>query len=172
MNLIERGYCSAYLAGQRLRGDERVLVLGPTPAALAECASDRLKSGTVTCVDSTGGLAGLASPGLGRRQNVNLPAGNICSMELPDGEFDIVFADRAISRMGLAERQSVMQRIARLLKPAGELREREPAGPRGMATDELANLAGLAGLRVLKLEYVNTFRFGRMVDAVFVRSSY
>jgi ubiquinone/menaquinone biosynthesis C-methylase UbiE len=172
VNPIERGYCSAWLVGQRLRGDERVLVFGPTPAALAERLADRLKSGMVTCVDSTGGLAGLASPGLGRRQNVSLPAGNICTMDLPDGAFDVVFADRAICRMGLVERQSVMQRIARLLKPAGELREREQAGPRGMAADELANLAGLAGLRVLKLEYANTLRFGRMVDAVFVRSSY
>jgi ubiquinone/menaquinone biosynthesis C-methylase UbiE len=172
VNPLDRGYCSGYLSGQRLCGDERALVLGPSPTALAECLADRLKSGSVTCVDSSGGLAGLGSSTLGRKANVRTPGGDFCSMELPDGTFDVVYADRAFGRMGLVERQSVMQRVARLLRPAGELRDREPAGRKGMATDELANLARLAGLRVLELGYVDTLRHGRMVNAVFVRSNY
>ncbi len=169
---MDFGYCAGYISDQKLRGDERVLVMGPSPTALAECAAARLAGGRVTCVDSTGGLASLRSASLGRRPNVSTPGGNFCTMDLPDGEFDIIFSDRAISRMGLVERQSVMERIARLLRPAGELRCREPAGRSGMATDELANLANLAGLRTLRLGLVNTLRFGRMVDAAFVRSNY
>lgn len=172
MGLLDNLYHSGYLSRQRLRGDERVLVLGPRPAALAERLADRLKAGSVTCVDSSGGLSGLGSSALGRKPNVSTPGGNFCTMDLPDGTFDVVYADRAFGRMGLVERQSVMQRVARLLRPAGELRDREPAGRNGMATDELANLARLAGLRVLELGYVDTLRHGRMVNAVFVRSNY
>lgn len=171
MSLRDVLFAAEWCAGEKLAGDERVLVLGPSPTALAERLAQRLKLGTLTCVDSSGGLAALRSARLGRCENVSTPGGSFCTMPLDEGQFDIVFADRAVWRMGLTERQSVMNRIARLLRPAGELREREPAGEGGMATDELANLARSCGLRPLRLGYRQTFSAGRVVDAVFVRSS-
>ncbi len=114
-----------------LRGDEALLDVGCGRGAVLVEASTRLPGGTAhgldlwRSVDQSGNDESVAranAEAVGTAERVQLHTGDMTSMPLPDGEFDVVTSSLAIHNIGAPDRRgAALEEVLRVLRPGGRL---------------------------------------------------
>jgi ubiquinone/menaquinone biosynthesis C-methylase UbiE len=156
------GAYARWVAGIGLRGDKRVLDFGSGSGADARHLVKVLSAGggRLTCVDiSPVWQAALRKTLAG--YDVAYACGDVRSLALPPGSFDVVVVHWMFHDVPAADRRTVLAELARLLRLGGRLATREPTRPgQGIAAAELRRLLQDAGLRELRGSQGKAFVMG------------
>jgi ubiquinone/menaquinone biosynthesis C-methylase UbiE len=141
-------FYNAFAQRLDLAGDERVLDFGCGSGVGARCIARRLSTeGHLTGVDTSAFWLEKAGQKLDRYPNVELRHGDIRTLEIPDGTYDVIAIAHVIHDIAPQERAATVAALARKLKPEGVLRVVEPTKPsHGMAVAEIRALMAAAGL--------------------------
>lgn len=137
-----------YVAQMGLRGDERVLDYGSGSGAAARHLAKRLDvAGRLTCMDVSARWQAVVRKVLRARPEVEYRLGDVRTMGLPEGSFDVVLVHWMLHDVAPADRPSIVAELARLLRPGGRLFTREPTASRhGIPAAEVRSLLAGAGL--------------------------
>ncbi len=137
-----------YVDQMGLRGDERVLDYGAGCGAAARHLVRRLDAaGRLTCMDVSLRWQAVLRKVLRAWPEVEYRLGDVRTMELPEGSFDVVLVHWMLHDVAPADRPSIVAELARLLRPRGRLFTREPtASKHGIAAAEVRALLAEAGL--------------------------
>jgi ubiquinone/menaquinone biosynthesis C-methylase UbiE len=159
-------FYNSYFKTFELNGSERVLDFGCGGGAgsvrLAKLLST---SGQLTCMDVAKYWIDKAKRRLRRYGNAKCLVGDIRKLDMPESCFDVISIIHVIHDIAPAERQSVTDRLARLLDRNGRLFIREPIKEsHGMPVSEIVTLLTNSSLRetranVSKSEYRGTFEY-------------
>ncbi|QIS14607.1 class I SAM-dependent methyltransferase [Nocardia arthritidis] len=114
-----------------LRGDERVLDLGPGRGAVLLAVARRLSTGRVVgidlwrTIDQSGNSAEIAernADACGVADRVELCTGDMTALPFPDNEFDVVVSSLAIHNIKSATgRAAAVREALRVLRPGGRM---------------------------------------------------
>jgi arsenite methyltransferase len=113
-----------------LRGDERVLEVGPGRGAVLVSAARSLPSGRLVGVDiwrnqdqsGNGRHALLANARAARvADRVEVIDGDMRNLPFPDGEFDLALASLAIHNLPPADRATAVTELLRVVKPGARM---------------------------------------------------
>lgn len=139
-----------FVDGLDLKGSERVLELGCGNGVLMTYLAKSLgKGGSATGVDTSSYMTERARKRLAPFSNTEILRGDIRTLELKPGSFDLVIFIHVLHDIAPQERQDIMDALSRLLVPGGRLCLMEPVSPsHGMPVDDILSLAGSAGLSV------------------------
>jgi ubiquinone/menaquinone biosynthesis C-methylase UbiE len=158
-------YLPFYEKNGGFKGDEKVLDFGCGGGVGTRCISTLLtRDGHVTGVDISSFMLKRARKRLQGRANAEIHQGDIRSLDLGSGAFDVVSEVHVLHDIDSNERSSYVQALARLLKSEGRIWVLEPIRQsHGMPVDEIRNLMSGAGLEealheVTKKEYRGVFR--------------
>ena len=138
-----------YVDEMRLRGDERVLDYGSGSGAAARHLAKRLGAGggSLDCIDVSARWQRLLQKTLSGCPGVVLRLGDIRTMGLEEGSYDVVLVHWMLHDIHPADRPSIIAELARLLRPGGRLFLREPTGARhGLPAAQVRSLLTAAGL--------------------------
>jgi ubiquinone/menaquinone biosynthesis C-methylase UbiE len=159
-------FYNPYLKTFGLDGSERVLDFGCGGGAGSVCLAKLLNtSGELTCVDVSEYWIGKARHRLRRYGNAKCLVGDIRELDIPENRFDVISIIHVIHDIAPSERQSVTDRLARLLDRHGKLFIREPIKEsHGMPVPEIVTLLANSGLtqtqaNVSKSEYRGIFGY-------------
>ena len=126
----KRRFWERQLDALALRGDERVLEVGPGRGAVLVAAARRLPTGRAVGVDiwrqqdqSGNGPEALMSNAriAGVADRIDVLDGDMRELPCQDGEFDVVLASYAIHNLPAADHRRVIAEIVRVLKPGGRV---------------------------------------------------
>lgn len=133
-----------------LEGNERVLEFGCGNGVLMTYLAKALyRDGSVTGVDTSSYMTERARKRLAPFSNAEILRGDIRTLELKPGSFDLVIFIHVLHDIAPEERQGIMDALSRLLVPGGQLCLMEPVSPsHGMPVEEILSLARSAGLSV------------------------
>jgi ubiquinone/menaquinone biosynthesis C-methylase UbiE len=147
-------FYNAFIDRFELSGDERVLDFGCGSGAGARCIARRLSAeGHLTGVDTSRFWLAKATQKLDRYPNVELKHGDIRTLAIPDGAYDVVAIAHVIHDIAPSERPSIVAALARKLQPDGALHIVEPTKPaHGMAVADIRALMERAGLEETESE--------------------
>jgi ubiquinone/menaquinone biosynthesis C-methylase UbiE len=155
----------SYFKTFELKGDEKVLDFGCGGGADSRSLLKFLNpNGHLTCVDTSNFWINRAKKRLKKYGNVELRAGDIRQLNMPDSEFDVITVFHVIHDIPPAERPETVKALARKLKKSGTVFVREPTKKsHGMPVDEIRALFSGAGLKETqyqetKSEYTGRFR--------------
>lgn len=157
-----------FVEGLRIRGAERVMDFGSGPGVIAGMIAKRLASGggTLACVDISETWIRVAKRRLREYSNIEYMLGDIRTMGIPEGTFDIIAVHYVIHDVDERFRPGVVAALSRALKPDGRIVVDEPR-MRGhsLHPDELRRLMADAGLTEVEskkttLSYVVEFKRG------------
>jgi ubiquinone/menaquinone biosynthesis C-methylase UbiE len=137
-----------------LSGNERVLDFGCGGGAGSRCLAKLLNtSGHLTCVDLSNYWINKAKQSLKKYANVECLAGDIRKLDIREKSFDIISIFHVIHDISPDERQSIMDRLAKLTAVDGKLFIREPIKEsHGMPVQEIRSLLLSSGLREVQFE--------------------
>jgi ubiquinone/menaquinone biosynthesis C-methylase UbiE len=159
-------FYNSYLKTFGLTGSERVLDFGCGGGTGSVCLARLLNSSTeLTCVDVSKYWIDKAKYRLRGYRNAKCLAGDIRKLDMPESHFDIISIIHVIHDIAPADRQSITDRLARLLDRNGKLFIREPVKEsHGMPVSEVVTLLTNSGLgetqaNVGKSEYRGVFRY-------------
>ena len=137
-----------YVDQMGLRGDERVLDYGSGSGAAARHLVKRLDAGGhLTCMDVSLRWQAVLRKVLRSCPQVEYRLGDVRTMGLWEGSFDVVLVHWMLHDVAPADRPSIVAELARLLRSRGRLFTREPtANKHGIAAAEVRALLAGAGL--------------------------
>jgi ubiquinone/menaquinone biosynthesis C-methylase UbiE len=152
-----------YIRSFGLRGDEKILDFGCGGGTGSKCLLKFLdKNGHLTCVDTSDYWINRAKKRLSKFTNVELIAGDIRELPIPNHTFDIITLMHVLHDIEPAGRQSVVNSLAQKLKRDGSLFIREPIRiSHGIAVNELKSLLKNADFWELNHEQNKTEYQGR-----------
>jgi ubiquinone/menaquinone biosynthesis C-methylase UbiE len=152
-----------YIQSFGLRGDEKILDFGCGGGTGSKCLLKFLNhKGHLTCVDTSDYWINRAKKRLAKFRNVQLIAGDIRELPIPDQSFDIITIMHVLHDIEPSSRQSVVNSLAQKLKKDGSLFIREPIRKsHGIAVNELKNLLKNADFWELNHEQNKTEYQGR-----------
>ena len=143
-NLLS-GFFKEYVDRLELKGDERVLELGPSAGNNSRHLARRLlKGGCLTAVDISSVWVEVARKRLRRFPNVQVLLGDIATLGIPNRSQDVVVVSFVLHDVPRGERAGVMRHTLAKLAPGGKLFVREPL--RDITPEEIRNLALGEGL--------------------------
>jgi ubiquinone/menaquinone biosynthesis C-methylase UbiE len=147
-NLLLSPLYRGFVDEMGLRGDERVLDYGSGSGAAARHLARRLeRAGHLTCVDVSARWQGVLRRVLRAHPAVEFRLGDVRTMELPAASYDVVLVHWMLHDVPPWDRPSILEELARLLRPGGRLFSREPTSSRhGMPAAEVRRLLAAAGL--------------------------
>jgi ubiquinone/menaquinone biosynthesis C-methylase UbiE len=148
-NPLLRPLYRRYVDQMGLRGDERVLDYGSGSGAAARHLAKRLEAGggRLTCMDVSARWQEAIRKDLREHSNVEYRCGDVRTMGLPEGSFDVVLVHWMLHDVPPWDRPSILAELARLLRPGGRLFTREPTSAKhGMPAAEVRKLLAAAGL--------------------------
>ena len=155
-----------YFKTFELRGGEKILDFGCGGGTGSCCLAKLLNdSGHLTCVDASNYWIDKAKSRLRRYSNVKCLAGDIRKLDIPENSFDIISIIHVIHDIAPEERQSITDRLAKLLNKNGKIFIREPIKEtHGMPVKEILYLLTSSGLKEIqadvgKSEYKGIFKF-------------
>lgn len=154
-NLVLSPLYRRYVQEMQLRGDERVLDYGSGAGAAARHLAPLLAAGGghLTCMDVSARWQETLRVVLRAYPDVDLRRGDVRSMGLPDGSFDVVLVHWMLHDVPPWDRPSIVAELGRLLRPGGRLFSHEPTNPRhGMPAAEVRTLLSGAGLKEVVAE--------------------
>jgi ubiquinone/menaquinone biosynthesis C-methylase UbiE len=147
-----------------LKGKERTLDFGCGGGAGSRCLLKFLgDEGYLTCIDISGFWINRAKHRLARFSNAACVAGDIRTMDIADGSYDVVTIIHVIHDIDPEERQETVHSLSRKLADDGYLFIREPIKKsHGMPVEEIRSLLANAGLNeiehtITKSEYQGKF---------------
>jgi SAM-dependent methyltransferase len=161
LRTILRPYYARLVRGLGLRGDERVIDFGSGPGAAAVHLAAALSTGRgqVTCVDVSKAWLRAAQKMTERYTNVAFKLGEIATLDIADGAYDVVFFHFVLHDIPAERRAETVRHLAAKLRAhraggtGGRLFLREPTGKgHGMPPDEIDRLMTGAGLRQVFLD--------------------
>lgn len=126
----KRRFWARELDRLELRGDERVLEVGPGRGAVLVSVAKRLPRGRAVGVDiwrqqdqSGNGPEALRHNArvAGVEDRIDVRDGDMRALPCADGEFDVVVASYAIHNLPAADQARAVAEIVRVLKPAGRV---------------------------------------------------
>jgi len=148
-----------------LTGNERVLDFGCGGGAGSRCLAKLLsKDGHLTCVDVSRYWIAKARKRLDKYSNVECKSGDIRKLDIPEDSFDVISVFHVLHDIAPEERQSITDRLAKLLNKDGKIFIREPIKEsHGMPVQEIRALLSGAGLKELehkesKSEYTGKYQ--------------
>jgi len=148
-----------------LKGNEHVLDFGCGGGAGSRCLANLLSNdGHMTCVDVSNYWIEKAKYRLRRYGNVECLAGDIRKLDKAEDSFDIISIFHVLHDIAPKERQSVTDRLAKLLNKNGRIFIREPIKEsHGMPVEEIRILLSGAGLKEIehtanKSEYMGKYQ--------------
>jgi ubiquinone/menaquinone biosynthesis C-methylase UbiE len=155
----------SYFNTFELKGDEKVLDFGCGGGTGSRSLLKFLnQNGHLTCVDTSNYWIDKARKRLSKYRNVELHAGDIRELNIPDSEFDVITVFHVIHDIPPAERPETVKAMARKLKKNGTVFIREPTKKsHGMSADEIRVLFSQAGFKETsrnesKSEYIGKFQ--------------
>lgn len=154
-----------------LRGHERVLDFGSgsgNPACFIAPILQR-GGGRLTGVDVSRRWIEVAQRRLARYPNAGFRLGDIATLDLPDGGYDVVFIHFVLHDIPATDRARIIAALARKLALLGALFIREPL--RFIAPDEVRALLEDNGLREASTATTAIPTQGRVYEGVFRRSA-
>ena len=134
--------------------NERVLDFGCGGGAGSRCLVKLLNtSGNLTCVDISTYWINKAKRTLKRCVEVTCLAGDIRELDIPENSFDIISIFHVIHDIPPNDRQSIVDRLSRLLAVDGKIFIREPIEEsHGMPVQEIQSLLSSGGLTEVQSE--------------------
>lgn len=114
-----------------ITGNETVLDFGSGMGTVAYYASKRLPHGNLVCLDVSSKWLEACKKNLSRCRNVSFMHGDIYSLPLQDGSFDLIFCHFVLHDIADSELKKIISVMERLLKPEGLLAIREPLSDTG-----------------------------------------
>ena len=165
-NLFGRIY-KAYVDRLGLQGNEKVLDFGSGSGNPARFIAPILlrDGGTLTCVDVSRTWLDIARGRLRCYPNVEFKLGDIASLDLPAGAYDVVFVHFVLHDIGAAERPRIVQHLARVLNGTGGLHIREPL--RFITAEEIRRLMEQSSLREVQSRTAQVPTQGMVYEGVF-----
>lgn len=151
--VLGRPFYARIVSRLGLRGTEEVLEFGSGPGILSKMMADRLSNGRLTLVDVSSRWLRVARRRLRGRSNVRFLEGDVYSLDLPSRSFDMVVLNYVLHDIPEAERDDVVETLAKVVRPGGRLFIQEPIGQRhGMPASEARGLLEGAGLKELSFQ--------------------
>ena len=154
-----------YFKTFKLSGNEKILDFGCGGGAGSCCLARLINhSGHLTCVDVSNFWIDKAKRRLKRYTNIECLAGDIRELDIPERSFDIVSIFHVIHDIAPGERQSITDRLAKLLNKNGKVFIREPIKEsHGMPVEEILSLLSDSGLNEIehketKSEYMGKYQ--------------
>jgi len=143
---------NSYFKTFNLSGNESILDFGCGGGAGSRCLAKLLNdSGHLTCVDLSNYWINKAKRRLERYTNVECLAGDIRKLDIPENSFDVISIISVIHDIAPEERQSVIDRLAKLLNKNGKIFIREPIKEsHGMPVQEILSLLKSSGVKEIK----------------------
>jgi ubiquinone/menaquinone biosynthesis C-methylase UbiE len=141
-------FYNSYFKTFGLTGNEKVLDFGCGGGVGARCLLKLLgNTGRITCVDISTFWIDRAKRRLAGFSNAVCLAGDIRTLNIPDGSFDVVTAIHVIHDIDPGERQEIVHALSRKLADNGRFFIREPIKmSQGMPVEEIRSLLENAGL--------------------------
>jgi len=156
---------NSYFRTFELSGNEKILDFGCGGGAGSRCLAKLLNdSGHLTCVDVSNYWIAKAKCRLERYTNVECLAGDIRKLDIPENSFDVISIFHVIHDIVPQERQSITDRLAKLLNKNGKVFIREPIKEsHGMPVQEILSLLTNSGVKEIqsdvgKSEYKGIFK--------------
>lgn len=145
---------NSYFKAFRLTGNERVLDFGCGGGAGSRCLAKLLNSsGHLTCIDISDYWINKAKRTLNNFSDVECLAGDIRELDIPENSFDIISIFHVIHDILPDDRQSIVDRLSRLLAVDGKIFIREPIKEsHGMPVQEIQSLLTGGGLTEVQSE--------------------
>ncbi len=171
-NLLLSPLYRRYVEQMSLRGDERVLDYGSGSGAAARHLARLLSAagGRLTCMDVSVRWQAVLRKTLRAYPDVELRLGDVRTMSLPAGSFDVVLVHWMLHDIPPRDRPSIVAELARLLRPGGRLFSREPTGARhGMPVAQVRELFAAAGLTETLASEGRSLLLGEHCRAVWIR---
>jgi SAM-dependent methyltransferase len=118
----------AYIDRLPLKGNERVLELGPSAGNSTRHLAKRLLAGggCVTAVDVSERWIEVAERQLRGISNVELRLGDIGALDIPDHSFDAAFISFVVHDIRASEQLGVLEHVTAKVRAGGSLFMREP----------------------------------------------
>jgi SAM-dependent methyltransferase len=179
LRTILRPYYARLVRGLGLRGDERVLDFGSGPGAAAVHLAAALAEGggQVTCVDVSQAWLQAAQKVTERYINVAFKLGEIGTLDMADGAYDVVFIHFVLHDIPAAKRPETVRHLAAKLRAhraggtGGRLALREPTGKgHGMPPGEVDRLMTGAGLQQVSLETGRLLWIQPICDGLYLKA--
>jgi ubiquinone/menaquinone biosynthesis C-methylase UbiE len=167
-NLLSR-FWKAYIDRLPLKGDERMLELGPSAGnATRHLAKCLLKGGgRLTCVDISSRWLEVARKRLAKYPNIAYRLGDIGALDLPDEAYDAALISFVLHDIPAYDRQRVMRQVAAKLVPGGQMYIREPL--RFLSQEEICRVTQASGLTEMHWSVTNVRTQGQVYEGIFCR---
>ena len=149
-NWLLSPYYARFARSLGLTGGERVIDFGSGSGALARHLAPILVGGQgqLTCIDVSPVWLAVARHALRRWNHVDFRLGDVATLGLEPGTFDVVAIHFVLHDVPSDARQRTVDALSRALRPGGRVELREPLRARhGMAIQEIDDLMLSAGLR-------------------------
>lgn len=170
-NLLLSPLYRRYVEQMGLHGDERVLDYGSGSGAAARHFARLLEAGggRLTCMDVSSRWQAVLRKVLRAYPEVEYLLGDVRTMGLPAGSFDVVLVHWVLHDVPPWDRPAIVAELVRLLRPSGRLFLREPTGRRhGMPAAQARELVAAAGLTETLASEGKAFLLGEHYRAVWV----
>jgi len=122
------GMFKEYIDRLDLKGDERVLELGPSAGNSTRYLAERLLKGggCLTTVDISAVWVEVARKRLRKFPNVEVKLGDITSLDIPNHSQDVIFMSFVLHEIPYEDRPLVVRHLVDKLVPGGKVYIREP----------------------------------------------
>jgi SAM-dependent methyltransferase len=167
-------YYARRVHGLGLRGDERVLDYGSGPGVAARYIAARLAAGggRLTCVDVSRTWMRVAQRTTRRYSNLDYRHGDIATLAVEDGAYDVVFIHFVLHDIPARERPGSVCHLAAKLRTGGRLVIREPTSRgHGISPQEISRLLSGAGLERVSLDTSKLLAIQPICDGVFCKGT-
>jgi ubiquinone/menaquinone biosynthesis C-methylase UbiE len=162
-----------YVEGLGPTGNEWVLDYGSGSGRITHHIAERLapEGGHLTCVDISAVWMDVVKKRLKRYSNVDFKLGDIASLDIPDGAYDVVVVHFVLHHIDADERQKYVNILSRKLKKGGRLFIRDPIREEhGTPVDEIRQLMTNAGLHERSFQMEHSIHMGPRYSGTFVKT--
>ena len=162
-----------YIQSLGLRGDEQVLELGSGSGVASRHIAGVLSGGDgrLMCVDTSKTMTDMARKRLRKHSNVEIRTGDIRSLNIEDGGYDVAFVHFTLHDIEESIRLETVRALSRKLKPAGKLFIREPTVKfNAMPVETMRKVLGDGGFTEQSYRMASGMLFGPMYEAVYAKS--
>lgn len=163
------GFWKEYVDRMDLKGNERVLELGPSAGNNSRHLARRLVKGggCLTAVDISAVWVEVARKRLRKFPNVELKLGDISQLDIPDRSQDAVLLSFVIHDIPRAERQGIVNATLAKLAPGGKLFVREPL--RNITPQEIRHMLQMNGLIEASSSVAEIKTQGQVFEGVYLK---